>query len=206
MPARLRRRASSTEAASDDGPFVSFTDLVIGILFLFLILVAALILMNQEVVRRLNEQIRQLQAQLDAIHKVEAERPPFRLGIVFNIYQRVRVGDDWTYSRTTRVFRAPDGHCVNTVILRSNLSTAWKPPVEEGDVPTAKQQDILKTIPPCGISASGDHWDTGAEEGTMRRVSPTLYEGTAVLHKGTGDQRIYMQYRVLGVYDDFFRQ
>lgn len=205
MPARLRRRSGHAESASDDGPFVSFTDLVIGILFLFLILVAALILMNQEVVRRLQEQIRELQVQVDAAKKLEADNPPFRLGIIFNIYQRPSQSSEWTYSRTVRLFRSPTGRCVNTVILRSNLSTAWKPPVEEGDVPTAKDQDLIKTIPVCGMSASGDHWDSGSEEGDLERVSPTLYEGSAMLYKSTGATKVYMQYRVLGIYDDYFR-
>ena len=33
MTARLRRRATVMEAAVEEGPFVSFTDLTIGILF-----------------------------------------------------------------------------------------------------------------------------------------------------------------------------
>ena len=45
MHGRLRRRAAPEVATK--GPFVSFTDLFIGILFLFLIRVAALMLMNR---------------------------------------------------------------------------------------------------------------------------------------------------------------
>src|SRR5579864_4831047 len=100
MTGRLRRRAGSAEAGDDEGPFVSFTDLVIGILFLFLILVAALMLMQQEAVQReqletqaMTEQIRQLQAKLDAAPKPVPVQPAFRLGIVFNIYQRPAVFD-----------------------------------------------------------------------------------------------------------------
>ena len=37
MPGRLRRRAGPLAPVNDEGPFVSFTDLFIGILFLFLI-------------------------------------------------------------------------------------------------------------------------------------------------------------------------
>jgi len=74
--------------------------------------------------------------------------PAFRLGIVFNIYQRPAGGDaDWTFSRTVRVFRSPDGRCINTVMLRSNLSTAWRPPVAEEDLPTSAQQDLLSSPP-----------------------------------------------------------
>ena len=205
MSARLRRRSGTAEHTADEGPFVSFTDLFIGILFLFLILVAALMLMHQEATQRLNEQIRVLQAQVDAAKKLEADNPPFRLGIVFNIYQKVTPNAEWIYSRTVRVFRAPNGRCVNTVILRSNLSTAWKPPVGDTDIPLANQQDILKTIPQCGLSASGDYWDSGSEEGSMTRVSANLYEGSATLYKATGTSKVYIQYRVLGIYDDYFR-
>ena len=52
MAGRLRRRPGAPERTDDEGPFVSFTDLFIGILFLFLILVAALMLMHQEAVAR----------------------------------------------------------------------------------------------------------------------------------------------------------
>lgn len=214
-PGRYRRRGGAPAAhAVDEGPFVSFTDLFIGILFLFLILVAALMLMHQEAVERervetqeLSRRIREMQAKLDA---VPAPKPPepaaFRLGIVFNIYQRPAApGAEWTFSRTVRIFRSPDGHCINTVWLRSNLSTAWRPPVSEEDIPTPEQRDELRRIEPCGISGAGDRWDSPTETGTMKRVSPDLYQGFAVLHKKEGDVRLEIQYRVLGVYDPFFR-
>jgi hypothetical protein len=193
---------------------VSFTDLFIGILFLFLILVAALMLMLQEVVRRekietqiMSEKIRELQAKLDAAPKPVPLTPAFRLGIVFNIYQRPAVfdGSGWTYSRTVRVFRAPDGNCINTVWMRSNLSTAWKPPTAKEDIPSVDQRDLLGKFEPCGISASGDHWDGPTETGNLKRITSELYSGLVTLHEKEGDVRLEMQYRVLGVYDDYFR-
>ncbi|HZZ31359.1 MAG TPA: hypothetical protein VFE10_05125 [Phenylobacterium sp.] len=193
---------------------MSFTDLFIGILFLFLILVAALMLMHQEAVQgektetqMMAEQIRQLQAKLDAVPKPVPDQPAFRLGIVFNIYQRPAVfdGSGWTYSRTVRVFRAPTGDCINTVWLRSNLSTAWMPPLESEKIPTPGQRDPLQKFQPCGISASGDHWDEPTETGSLKRVTPDLYSGTVTLHEKEGDVKLEMQYRVLGVYDDYFR-
>ena len=214
MPGRLRRRAGSTERVGDEGPFVSFTDLFIGILFLFLILVAALMLMNQEAVQRekaetqvMSEQIRQMQAKLDAAPKPVPDQPAFRLGIVFNIYQRPAVfdGQGWTYSRTVRVFRAPTGDCINTVWLRSNLTTAWMPPLESEKIPTPEQHDQLQKFQPCGISASGDHWDLPTETGSLKRVNPDLYSGTVTLHEKEGDVKLEMQYRVLGIYDAYFR-
>jgi hypothetical protein len=214
MPGRLRRRAGSTERAGDEGPFVSFTDLFIGILFLFLILVAALMLMQQEAVQReqvetqtMSEQIRQMQAKLDAAPKPVPDQPAFRLGIVFNIYQRPAVfdGQGWTYSRTVRVFRAPTGDCINTVWLRSNLSTAWMPPLEAEKIPTSEQRDLLQKFQPCGISASGDHWDGPTETGNLKRITPDLYSGSVVLREKEGDVKLEIQYRVLGIYDDYFR-
>ncbi len=215
MLGRLRRRGSGApDLAGDEGPFVSFTDLFIGILFLFLILVAALMLMQQEIVQRekletqtMAEQIRQLQAQLDAAPKPAAPTPAFRLGIVFNIYQRPAVfdGSGWTYSRTVRVFRSPTGECINTVWMRSNLSTAWKPPTAKEDIPSVEQRDQLGKFEPCGLSASGDHWDGPTETGNLKRITPELYSGGVVLHEKEGDVRLEMQYRVLGVYDDYFR-
>jgi hypothetical protein len=211
----LRRRAGAAERAVDEGPFVSFTDLFIGILFLFLILVAALMLMHQEAVQReqvetqtMAEQLRQMQARLDAAPKPVPDQPAFRLGIVFNIYQRPAVfdGQGWTYSRTVRVFRSPNGLCINTVWMRSNLSTAWKPPTAPEDIPTDAQQGLFGKFEPCGLSASGDHWESTSETGKLTRISPNLYSGYAVLHKKEGDEKLEMQYRVLGVYDDYFRQ
>jgi hypothetical protein len=213
MTARVQRRASPVEPAEGEGPFVSFTDLFIGILFLFLILVAALMLMHQEAiqmeqaeVQRMSEQIRQMQAKLDEVPKPKPDQPEFRLGIVFNIYQRATgTGANWTFSRTVRVFRAPSGVCINTVWMRSNLSVAWMPPVADEDIPTAAQKDDLRSFKPCGISASADHWDTRTETGNLKRISKDLYSGTVVLHKTDGDARLDMEYRVLGVFDNYFR-
>jgi hypothetical protein len=39
----------------------------------------------------------------------------------------------------------------------------------------------------------------------MKRITPILYSGSAVLHKKEGDEKLEMQYRVLGIYDDYFR-
>jgi hypothetical protein len=208
------------EPAEGEGPFVSFTDLFIGILFLFLILVAALMLMHQEAIQMeqaesqrmkteaelMSEQIRQLQAKLDAVPKPKPDQPEFRLGIIFNIYQRATgSGANWTFSRTVRVFRAPTGVCINTVWMRSNLSVAWMPPVADEDIPTTAQKDELRSFKPCGISASGDHWETRTETGNLKRISNDLYSGTVVLHKTEGDARLDMEYRVLGVFDNYFR-
>ena len=211
-PGRLRRRAAGHDLDAEEGPFASFTDLFIGILFLFLILVAALMLMHQEAVERervevqkLSQRIEETQSKLDATPRPDV-RPAFRLGIAFNIYQRPAGGDaDWTFSRTVRVFRSDDGHCINTVMLRSNLSTAWRPPVSEDDIPTSSQQDQLTRIEPCGLTAAGDSWDSATETGQMKRITPILYEGSAVLHKKDGDTKLEIQYRVLSVYDDAFR-
>jgi len=215
MTARLQRRGSSMESADGEGPFVSFTDLFIGILFLFLILVAALMLMHQaavqkeqEEVKQMSEQIRQMQAKLDAVPKPKPkpDQPEFRLGIVFNIYQRATgSGANWTFSRTVRVFRAATGHCINTVWMRSNLSVGWMPPVADENIPTPAQRDELQSFKPCGISAAGDHWKTSTETGNLKRISNDLYSGTVVLHKSDGDTQLDVQYRVLGVYDDYFR-
>lgn len=207
MRGRLRRRSSSGELAGDEGPFVSFTDLFIGILFLFLILVAALMLMRQEVVQRQRVET-QIQAKQEPPPKPVPDQPAFRLGIVFNIYQRPAVfdGSGWTYSRTVRVFRSSDGHCINTVWMRSNLSTAWKPPTAAEDIPTDAQRDLLGKFEPCGLSASGDHWETASESGKLTRTTPVLYSGYAVLHKKEGDEKLEMQYRVLGIYDNYFEQ
>jgi len=206
-PVRLRRRAGGRAATADDGPFASFTDLFIGILFLFLILVAALMLMRQQAVQ--TEKVETIQpVQPRLVPKPVPDQPAFRLGIVFNIYQRAAVfdGGGWTYSRTVRVFRSPDGRCINTVWMRSNLSTAWMPPTAPEEIPTDAQRESLGKFEPCGLSASGDHWESASEAGQLKRITPYLYSGAVVLHKKEGDEKLEMQYRVLGVYDDYFRQ
>ena len=207
MSARWRRSPSVPEHAEDEGPFVSFTDLFIGILFLFLILVAALMLMHQQVVQKV-ETIPPVQPKVEAPPKPVPDQPSFRLGIVFNIYQRAAEfdGGGWTYSRTVRVFRSPDGRCINTVWMRSNLSTAWMPPTAPEEIPTDAQRESLGKFEPCGLSASGDHWESASEAGQLKRITPYLYSGAVVLHKKEGDEKLEMQYRVLGVYDDYFRQ
>jgi len=207
MSGRVRRLSRPAERTDDEGPFVSFTDLFIGILFLFLILVAALMLMHQDVVQKKQVEIQKILPEPPKPPKPPPELPAFRLGIVFNIYQRSAEfdGGGWTYSRTVRVFRSPDGHCINTVWMRSNLSTAWKPPTAKEDIPTEAEQDLFRQFEPCGLSASGDHWESTSETGQLKRITPILYDGFAILHKKEGDEKLEMQYRVLGIYDDYFR-
>jgi len=207
MRARWRRGGSVTEPVIEEGPFVSFTDLFIGILFLFLILVAALMLRQQAAVRT-PPPIPPAPIRPEPVSKRQPELPAFRLGIVFNIYQRSAESDGigWTYSRTVRVFRSPDGRCINTVWMRSNLTTAWKPPTAKEDIPTDAEADQFRKFEHCGLSASGDHWESASETGDLKRITPNLYSGYATLHGKEGDEKLEMQYRVLGVYDDYFRQ
>jgi len=205
MSARGRRGAGASAAPQEEGPFVSFTDLFIGILFLFLILVAALMLMRQQAVQQ--ERVETIQpVQPKLVPKPIPDQPAFRLGIVFNVYQRSAEfdGGGWTYSRTVRVFRSADGRCINTVWMRSNLSTAWMPPTAPEDIPTDAQRESLGQFEPCGLSASGDHWESPSEAGQLKRITPYLYGGSVVLHKKEGDEKLEMQYRVLGVYDVYF--
>lgn len=213
MPRRLRRRSGSTDQAADEGPFVSFTDLFIGVLFLFLILVAALMLMHQEAMarakaeaQRLSEQIRQLQAQLDAITKLDADHTPFRLAIVFNSFQRPAGSQqDWRYNRTVQIFRAPNGHCLENVIMRNNLNLAWKPEVEAQDIPTGAGQSSDRSGAPCTLSGSGERWNSATETGGVDRASANLYSGYTVLHTKDGDKTVDIQFRILGIYDDYYR-
>jgi hypothetical protein len=213
MAARLRRRSTVTEAAAEEGPFVSFTDLTIGILFLFLILVAALMLMHQEAMQRaraealrLQEQIRILQAELDAIKRLDADHTPFRLALVYNSFQRPADSDgEWRFTRTVQVFRAPNGNCLENVTLRNNLNLAWKPPIDPQDVPTATNKSVVGTGAPCTLTASGERWNSATETGGVQRVAANLYRGSTVLHKTDGEKTINIEYRVLAVYDDFFR-
>ena len=205
MRGRWRRRTSATQAAVDEGPFVSFTDLIIGILFMLLILVVALMLRQQALVPK-PPPTPPAPVKAEPVPKTAPELPAFRLGIVFNVYQRAAEGGaGWVYSRTVRVFRSPSGECINTVWQRSNLSTAWAPPTGEADIPTTAQRDELRSFKPCGLSASGDHWESATEAGSLKRLNPDLYSGSVVLHQQEGDVRLDMQYRVLGVYDDYFR-
>lgn len=205
-PARTRRRPGARELAVDEGPFVSFTDLFIGILFLFLILVAALMLRQQAAVQS-QPILPQPVVPPQPVPKPPPDQPAFRLGIVFNIYQRAADfdGGGWTYSRTVRVFRSPDGHCINTVWKRSNLTTAWMPPMAKEEIPSEAEAAEFRKFEPCGISGAGDHWESASESGALKRITPVLYSGFAVLHAKEGDEKLEMQYRVLGVYDDYFR-
>jgi hypothetical protein len=236
MSGHLRRRTSFRELEPEDGPFASFTDLLIGIIFLFLILVAALMLMHQDTVQKANfdadavnaeaeklseqtqmmseqvqltsDQVRQMQTKVKAAAKLDAEHPAFRLAIVYNSYQRPfrGAGGDWTYSRTVQVFRAPNGLCLNNVIMRnSNLSLAWKPPTKVEDIPTPDNQTFVRMGTPCTLSAEGDEWNSDSETGHVSRVSQNIYIGNSVLHKKDGDEILDVQYRVLGIYDDHFR-
>lgn len=210
MSGRLRRRARFAEPVADEGPFVSFTDLFIGILFLFLILVAALMLIHQEAMQRakaeaerLSEQIRQLQAELDAIKKLDVDHTPFRLAIVYNSFQKPGGSQqDWRFTRTVQIFRAPNGQCLENVLLRNNLNLAWKPEVQAPEIPNVGD---ARTSTSCTLSGSGERWNSATETGGVNRVSANLYRGYTVLHTKDGDKSVDIEFRILGVFDDYFR-
>lgn len=213
MSARFRRRSGAADQAAEEGPFVSFTDLVIGILFLFLILVAALILMHQEAMararaeqQRLEAEIRRLQAELDKIKPLDPNDTPFRLALVYNSFQRPAGSEaEWRFTRTVQILRSPNGNCLENVIMRNNLNLAWKPPVDAGEIPTSADPTFAQTGAPCTLTGAGERWDTVTETGGVDRVSSNLYSGYTVLHTKDGEKSIDIQFRVLGVYDDFFR-
>ena len=213
MSGRFRRGSGATVQAADEGPFVSFTDLFIGILFLFLILVAALMLMHQEAmarakaeIQRLNERIVELEAELAKIKPLDPNDTPFRLGIVYNSFQRPGGSQqDWRYTRTVQIFRAPDGSCLENVIMRNNLNLAWKPEVEAGEIPSAGNEEFARKGAPCTLSGAGERWNSDTETGGVDRVSPNLYSGYTVLHTKDGEKTVDIQFRVLGVYDDYYR-
>jgi Na+-transporting methylmalonyl-CoA/oxaloacetate decarboxylase gamma subunit len=219
MRRRVRRGAAVAEHPIEEGPFVSFTDLFIGILFLFLILVAALMLMHQQAIReaqeaarqaeaeaqRLREEIARIQAELDEFLELNIDHPPYRLAIVFNSYQRpADSGEPWRFTRTVQLFKTTEGLCVENIVLRNNLNLGWKPPVTADDIPEPGRQD-LRGGTPCTLSALGESWDDETETGGVRRVAPDLYSGSTVLHSPNGEQTIELEYRVLGVYLDEYR-
>ncbi len=191
---------------------MSFTDLFIGILFLFLILVAALMLMHQQAVEKdriqtqlISSQLQQIQSELDTTTKLDIDHPPYRLAIVYNVYEAPARDLFWSYSSTIQIFRAPNGLCLVNVMLRNNQSLAWKPSVEPDKIPTSRDKAFIEQSTPCRLSDSRDHWNTASETGNLVRQSEYLYNGTDVLHKKDGDVTLDMQYRVLGIYDPYFR-
>jgi hypothetical protein len=95
--------------------------------------------------------------------------------------------------------------CLSNIILRNNLNLSWKPPVKANTIPTAADQDAVRKGEACTLSAAGEHWNSDSETGGVTRAGPNLYSGSTALHKNGGDERIDMQYRVLGIYDDYFR-
>lgn len=217
MRVRSRRAAQVDDQTMGEGPFVSFTDLFIGILFLFLILVAALMLMHQqamaearaeiarqaEIIEEQAEEIERLLAELERLRRLDLDHPPYRLAMVFNSYQRPE-GDlsEWKFSRTVQVFRTDDGICIQNVILRNNLNLGWKPALTPEDIPTSED---IEDGTPCTITPTGESWATETETGGVERVSPDLYAGSTVLHSENGESTVNIQYRIIGIYDDYYR-
>jgi hypothetical protein len=147
-----------------------------------------------------------MQAKLDQRSRLDADHPPFRLAMVYNVYQApAGARADWTFSRTVQLFRAANGLCLENVILRNNLSFAWKPLVRAEVIPAANNQGFVRMGTPCTLSASGEQWNSGAETGGVTRTAADLYSGSTVLHKENGAESLQIQYRVLSIDDDVFR-
>ena len=240
---RGRRSAAPAEAAAEDGPFVSFTDIFIGMLFLFLILVAALMVMHQEAVRQvrqeatrsagispqmvddLRKQNQQMKAQLDEIGRKDAADPPFRLAIAYNEFQYentagllAKVADaftgshdsdkqwQWIFIRTVRIYRSPDDLCLENDLLNAPNIKGVGNTLTEKDIPSADDQNAIRRVSQCVLTADGEHWKSEVTEKDMRRTSADLYEGKWVYHNGDEAESHDLQYRILRVYDSFYNQ
>ena len=79
------------------------------------------------------------------------------------------------------------------------------PPAAKESIPTSDQEALLGKTEPCGLSATGDHWESVSETGQLKRITPYLYSGFVVLHKKEGDEKLEIQYRVLGIYNNDFQ-
>lgn len=135
-------------------------------------MIAALMLMHQEAVRQarresgvspelvaeLRQQAQQMKAQSDAVHRLDAEHPPFRLAIAYNVFQYdsdatlasaffdLFSGNHdaeshwhWRFHKTVQVFRSPNNLCLEQELLRAANLTLVGDDVDEKDIPSAQK-------------------------------------------------------------------
>ncbi len=197
---RLRYRYfDDATNADEDGPFVSFTDLFVGILFLFLILVAALMLLEQASVRmakqeatskvteiaQLQSQVKGLTAKLDGIAKLDREDPPFRLAIAYNEYSSDALTSKTDpapleFVRSVRIFRSSSGQCISERILEA-ANTGWMK-IDPKDIPNSNNEMSFRRIGSCSLSPGGIHYGDAYQTVDISRTSMELYEGFVTLH------------------------
>jgi uncharacterized protein YlxW (UPF0749 family) len=156
----------------------------------------------------LQTQVGGLTAKADERDKLDKEHPPFRLALAFNVFGSRGTNDTDRrapvyYWGTNRIFRSPGDQCIYNPITDFE-NHEWQKH-EASDAPAPNQLGIGKTDK-CYITADRVYYMTKEGGTDLQRISPDLYAGTGtVIHADGTRETHYVEYRILGIYDDAFK-
>jgi hypothetical protein len=180
--------------------------------------------MSPQTAQELRTQNLDMKSELAAIHAKDAEHPPFRLAIVYNEFQFQSEGGSfmgavgaffrgtpalkqgWNFVQTIQIFRAPNGACIENRLEHNAAYRDIGPEIHDEDIPKAENQKAVRAVHECELTADGEHYKGKIQDVDLDRTSDLLYEGKWIYHAGDGDEPHNIQYRILGIYDDTYRQ
>jgi cell wall-associated NlpC family hydrolase len=156
----------------------------------------------------LQAQVAALTAKADERDKLDREHPPFRLALAFNVFGSKGPNDtdrraQVYYWATNRIFRNPGDQCIYNPITDFE-NHEWQKH-DTNDVLTPNEIGLVKADK-CYVTADRVYYMTKEGGYDLKRVSPDLYAGTAtVIAAGGTRETHYVEYRILGIYDDAFK-
>jgi hypothetical protein len=155
----------------------------------------------------LQTQVGGLTAKIDERDKRDQEHPPFRLALAFNVFGSKGPNDtdrraQVYYWGTTRIFRSPGDQCIYNA-LTDFENHEWQKH-EASDALTSTAVGLGKTDK-CYLTADRVYYMTKEGGYDLKRISPDLYAGTATVAVDGMKQTHYVEYRILGIYDDAFK-
>jgi uncharacterized protein YlxW (UPF0749 family) len=155
----------------------------------------------------LQSQVGGLTARIDERDKRDQEHPPFRLAMAFNVFGSKGPNDtdrraQVYYWGTTRIFRSPGDQCIYNAVTDFE-NHEWQQHAAS-DALTPNEVGLGKADK-CYLNADRVYYMTKEGGYDLKRVSADLYAGTATVVVDGTRQTHYVEYRILGIYDDAFK-
>jgi uncharacterized protein YlxW (UPF0749 family) len=155
----------------------------------------------------LQAQVGGLTAKIDERDRLDKEHPPFRIALAFNVFGSKGPNDTDRrapvyYWETIRILRSPGDRCIYNPITDFQDHTWQKH--NNSDALSPNEVGFGKADK-CYLTADRVYYMTKEGGHDLRRVSPDLYAGTGTVIHGDGTRETYyLEYRILGIYDDAF--
>jgi hypothetical protein len=159
-------------------------------------------------INALQTEVGGLTTKIDERDRRDKEHPSFRPALSFNVFGSKGPNDtdrraQVYYWETIRILRSPGDLCIYNPITDFENHT-WQ---KHDDSDALSQNEVgLGKADKCYLTADRVYYMTKEGGNDLKRVSPNLYAGIGtVIHPDGTRETHYVEYRILGIYDDAFK-